>query len=81
LALALGATVTLGQSPAQADAICSCFQLVENNFPPDYFTVVNPPQLAMAVPEPSTWAMLLVGFTALAYTAIRKARTKSKSAP
>jgi hypothetical protein len=35
------------------------------------------PQAGMTVPEPSTWVMLLAGFTGLAYVGLRKARTKA----
>jgi hypothetical protein len=35
---------------------------------------------ATAAPEPSTWAMLLVGFAGLGYVGLRKASTKTKSA-
>ena len=78
LALALGATVTLGQSPARADTIydiCAIDPAACGS--PTPFT----PQAGTTVPEPSTWAMLLIGFAALGYAAIRKARTKTENAP
>jgi hypothetical protein len=47
-------------------------------------TVSNPPPVtdppdppAIAVPEPSTWVMLLLGFVGLGYAGYRKARTRT----
>ena len=37
-------------------------------------------ELAPAVPEPSTWAMSLAGFAALAFAGLRRARSRAASA-
>jgi hypothetical protein len=34
----------------------------------------DPPGVATAVPEPSTWAMLLLGFAGLGYAAMRRGK-------
>jgi hypothetical protein len=39
-----------------------------------------PPPPALSVPEPSTWAMLLLGFVGLSYAGYRKARTRTAPA-
>ena len=38
-------------------------------------------QFSAAVPEPSTWAMLLLGFAGLGYAASRRSRRRSRSSP
>ena len=42
------------------------------------FAVADPPGVS-AVPEPSTWTMLLIGFAGLGFTAYRRARTEKAS--
>ena len=42
------------------------------------FAVADPPGVS-AVPEPSTWTMLLIGFAGLGFTAYRRARTEKLS--
>jgi hypothetical protein len=41
---------------------------------PELPIVAVPPTVVADVPEPSTWAMLLIGFTGLGYTASRRSK-------
>ncbi len=44
-------------------------------------TIPDPPDPpALSVPEPSTWAMLLLGFVGLSYAGYRKAKTRAAPA-
>jgi hypothetical protein len=46
-----------------------------NSFEFDNVVAGGATQFSAAVPEPSTWAMLLVGFAGLGYAALRRGRT------
>lgn len=88
--LSQGVTVTSGEELTFAFASLSEYVLLEGGLVPgaygtrsDVFSpgtalmttcVDNGRSPATAVPEPSTWAMMLIGFASLAYAAFRRAK-------
>ena len=44
---------------------------------PDGLSVAGEEPIASAVPEPSTWAMLLIGFAGIGFAAYRKRRVSA----
>ena len=80
LALGLGVAVAMGPSSASADlcteniypAIASCLTMTLPDIPEFPPLVAGP-----AVPETSTWVMMLVGFAGVGSAGLRKARMKA----
>jgi hypothetical protein len=54
----------------------SLFPFFYNNYDLEFQTYVAP----SAIPEPSTWAMMLVGFAGLAYAGLRASRKRASTA-
>jgi hypothetical protein len=61
--------------------VCRTFLdgLVTYDYTPPPSSILNPPPppsstAPLAAPEPSTWAMMLVGFAGLGYAAVRRKR-------
>jgi hypothetical protein len=69
----------------------SLFPFFYNNYDLEFLTYVTPPRdpvqtfvsstVELAAPEPSTWAMMLVGFAGLAYAGYRASRKRQLHNP